>query len=68
MLTVYAPEIRAYENLWHFSSNFRNLNEAAESATEPGSVELNLRFTTLFVRQTPGPLWEDRRGDHDVPT
>ena len=61
MLTVSAPEIRAYRILSHFSSYFRNLSEPAGSVTESDAAGFVPPFATPFVRQTPAPLRENRR-------
>jgi len=68
MPTVFAPAIRTYENLRRFSFSFRNLSEAADGASESGTVGLVPPFTTPFVRQTPKTHWENRRGDNHVQT
>jgi hypothetical protein len=68
MLTVFAPAIRTYENLRHFPLYFRNLSEAAARAAESDAIGLVPPFTTLFVRQTPKTLGENRRGDDHVQT
>ena len=59
MPTVFAPAIRTRKNLRHFPCYYRNLNEAAEGATEPDAVGLALRFATPVVRPTPPTLGED---------